>query len=108
MSAASPAPLDVLRSRLSAPTNTTSPTLSPTSSKLMTDSLALPTPPPETALPALRATIFLPTPVHPSALAYARERFGRVITSGEMDIAQALALADGISTSTLSAAARVL
>jgi D-3-phosphoglycerate dehydrogenase len=56
----------------------------------------LPTPPPESNCPAKEATIYVPTPIHPEALAYARERFGRVIMQGEVDEDAALGMADAI------------
>ncbi|WVQ79701.1 hypothetical protein IAT38_001801 [Cryptococcus sp. DSM 104549] len=68
-----------------APTNTTA-VLSP----------YLPTPPPETSLPSRLATIYIPTPIHPSALAYARTRFLRVIASHELSPEEAWPLADGV------------
>lgn len=107
MSAPAPAPLDILRARL-APLNTSTSTNGNTSSPggsamspyprsgLTDPTLALPTPPPETALPAKDATVYLPTPLHPDVIKYARERFGRVIMPREMELGQAMALADGI------------
>ncbi|KAK4689612.1 hypothetical protein P7C73_g474, partial [Tremellales sp. Uapishka_1] len=57
---------------------------------------SLPTPPPETLLPAKQATVYIPAPIHPQGLAYARTRFGRVITKDEVDPSEAWALADGV------------
>ena len=71
----------------------------------------LPTPPPEPTLPAAQATVYIPTPIHPDALAYAHTRFGRVIGGepgvdgmgemGEVDQLVASGLADGVSKSSL-------
>ncbi|ODN73023.1 hypothetical protein L202_08418 [Cryptococcus amylolentus CBS 6039] len=59
----------------------------------------LPTPPPEPSsalLPAAQATVFIPTPIHPQALAYARTRFASVLASHEVDAEEGWARADGV------------
>lgn len=94
-------PLDVLRVKLSQnlpanhqlPHTQYSPTYKPY------DEPFLPTPPPESNLPASQATVYLPTPIIPECLEYARKRFRRVIVTGEMDQVEAWKLADGICKS---------
>ncbi|WVQ77650.1 hypothetical protein IAR50_007338 [Cryptococcus sp. DSM 104548] len=59
----------------------------------------LPTPPPEPAtplLPATQATVYVPTPIHPAALAYARTRFACVLASHEVEAEEGWARADGV------------
>ena len=98
-----PQPLDILRGRLPPPRTPTPGSRpqtpqtpqSPLTPLSMSDGLisALPTPP-EPLLAAKQATVFFPNPVHPTALAYATERFGRVLgpETGE----EGYILADGI------------
>lgn len=56
----------------------------------------LPTPPPEALLPSSLAAVYVPTPIHPTALAYAKTKFARVIPSHEMSPEEAWPLTNGV------------
>lgn len=56
----------------------------------------LPTPPPEALLPYSLAAVYVPTPIHPTALAYAKTKFARVIPSHEMSPEEAWPLTNGV------------
>ncbi|WVF67613.1 hypothetical protein IAT40_002371 [Kwoniella sp. CBS 6097] len=56
----------------------------------------LPTPPPETLIPSKQATVYLPTPIHPDALAYARGKFGKVLSCDEVTPDVGFRSADGL------------
>ncbi|WVQ95189.1 hypothetical protein IAU59_002283 [Kwoniella sp. CBS 9459] len=56
----------------------------------------LPTPPPETLIPSRQATVYIPTPIHPDALEYARGKFGKILSCDEVEPAVGFGCADGI------------
>ncbi|OCF40711.1 hypothetical protein I317_05483 [Kwoniella heveanensis CBS 569] len=56
----------------------------------------LPTPPPETLVSSKQATIYVPTPIHPDALAHARAKFGKVLSCEDVEPEMGFGFADRI------------
>ncbi|EIW68390.1 hypothetical protein TREMEDRAFT_63559 [Tremella mesenterica DSM 1558] len=94
MEVLTPNPVEILRAKLTA--NIPHPSGTPRSPVSPNTEMALPTPPPEPILPADKATVYIPTPIHPVALQYAQERFGRVILWSDMSPEEGWKLADGV------------